>query len=188
VRAALDMRRELTSLNERWAAAGQRVWTIGIGINFGAVLVGNIGAPQRMEFTVIGDAVNVASRIEGATKQLGEDILIAGGVAQLAKPEIASQPVGAIRVKGRHRPLAVYRVVGESKDLDGPQIEWLEKFETGFVALLARDFISAREAFAFCAKVRPADPDAAARLAEAEEFCETPPGPDWDGSLSLGSK
>jgi adenylate cyclase len=188
VRAALQMRRELARLNERWGAAGQPRWTIGIGINFGAVLVGNIGAPQRMEFTVIGDAVNVASRIEGATKQLGEDILVAGSVAQLTKTEIASQPVGAIRVMGRSGPLAVYRVIGESRDLGDNEREWLEKFEAGFTALLTRDFEAAKAAFAFCLQARPGDIETAARYAEAADFCKTPPGPDWDGSLNLRTK
>jgi adenylate cyclase len=120
-RATLEMRRRLSILNksltERAKAAGQSptLIMIGIGLNSGDALVGNLGARQRLNYSVIGDNVNLASRIEGVSKGFGLDILI-GEQTRNAAPDFAAIPIGDIFVKGKSLPARLYALIG------GPEV------------------------------------------------------------------
>jgi adenylate cyclase len=112
VRAAVRMRQALKHLNERLAARGITELKTGIGIHTGEVVAGNIGSEKRMEYTVIGDAVNLASRLESSTKDLGVNVLISEDTYKLLKDEIQTRPVKEITVKGRAQPVMTYEVLG----------------------------------------------------------------------------
>jgi len=112
VRAAIDMRKSLANLNERLTARGAEPLRTGIGIHTGDVVAGNIGSEQRMEYTVIGDPVNVASRLESNTKALGVDVLISDVTYQETKDIIEATPIEALTLKGRAEPVMIYSVTG----------------------------------------------------------------------------
>ena len=112
VRAAVRMRRALTKLNERLAERGIPPLRTGIGIHTGPVIAGNIGSERRMEYTVIGDAVNLASRLESSTKELGVNVLISEDTWALVKHAVVGRPVKEIHVKGRAAPVMTYEVLG----------------------------------------------------------------------------
>ncbi len=110
VQAALGMREALIRLNERLAKRGAQPLAIGIGIHTGEAVVGNIGSPEKMEYTAIGDTVNVASRIEGLTKSLKAQILISGETYHALQGRIPAIPLGQESVKGRTQMVQVYAV------------------------------------------------------------------------------
>jgi adenylate cyclase len=112
VRAAVRMRRALFDLNQKLAERGRPGLRTGIGIHTGEVVAGNIGSEKRMEYTVIGDAVNLASRLESNTKDLGVNILISEDTYALTKHVIEVRPMREITVKGRGAPVMTYEVLG----------------------------------------------------------------------------
>ena len=114
VRCAIEMAQRLSEMGEKWAATGQNVLRNGIGINTGMCFVGNIGSVRRMDYTVIGDTVNLASRLEALTKEVGVQILFAESTAEKLPPEIRTKYVTTAQVKGRTQGVRVYTV--EPKD------------------------------------------------------------------------
>jgi adenylate cyclase len=112
VRAAVRMRQALKHLNERLTERGIPRLRTGIGIHTGEVVAGNIGSEKRMEYTVIGDAVNLASRLESNTKDLAVNVLISEDTYELTKHAIEARPVKEITVKGRKQPVMTYEVLG----------------------------------------------------------------------------
>jgi adenylate cyclase len=118
-RAALEMIAVLKGpVTESLQAGGFPVFNIGIGLHYGPVVMGNIGSAARMDYTVIGDAVNVASRVEGQTKEFGMAVIITQDCLEAASGEFSAELVGERQVKGRERPVRMYSLV----DPDNPGI------------------------------------------------------------------
>jgi adenylate cyclase len=112
VKAALNMRKALVALRQQWQQQGQPILFNGIGISFGEVIAGNIGSIQRLEYTVIGDTVNIASRVEGLTKEFGTDILITDSLYELVQPEVDAVFLGEHPLRGRDSKVGLYSLVG----------------------------------------------------------------------------
>jgi class 3 adenylate cyclase len=113
-RAALDIVRGLERANQAWQARGKHPLRVRVGINSASVLVGNIGSPDRLSYTAIGDGVNVASRLEGKNKELGSSICISDTTYQLAKGHIVVKPLNLVSVKGRTGEFMVYELLDTS--------------------------------------------------------------------------
>ena len=120
IRACLMMRRSLLDFNKDRGTPDKPILRIGCGINTGYVLAGQIGSSKRMEYTVIGDTVNTASRIEALNKPFGTDILISENTYKLLKDRIIVEPMQPIKVKGKVAPLQIYAVINY-KNAEGPQ-------------------------------------------------------------------
>jgi adenylate cyclase len=191
VRSALKMRRHLHELNEERKAINLIPLRIGIGLNHGAgVLVGLIGASSQMEFTVMGDAVNTASRLEGLTKEFKTDLAISESVKELIGNDFLVRRLGLIVLKGKSEATVVYEVLAEKSDLGASRMSpgGVERYETAFDDFLARRFAQAEAGFAACAKDYPDDHCAKTYLAASREFIVTPPPDDWDGRIVMTSK
>jgi adenylate cyclase len=191
VRSALMMRRGLRELNEERKAEGLIPLRIGIGLNHGVgVLVGLIGASSQMEFTVMGDAVNTASRLEGLTKEFKTDLVISESVRQLIGDNFLCRRLGLIVVKGKTEATVVYEVVAEKSDLSQSRMSaaGVARYEESFDHFLARRFAQAEAGFVACAKDYPDDHCVNEYLTASREFSTNPPPPDWDGRIVMTTK
>lgn len=147
VRASLLMQAELERLNRHAGRLG--ALSMGIGVHLGPVVLGLIGSPQHRSYTALGGTVNLASRMEGMTKQLGATVLISGDVAQhLERAEFVLRPLGTYAPKGAVAPLACFDVMGETRDadFDGPLREEMEASALAAQLLEGRDVEGAHQA------------------------------------------
>jgi adenylate cyclase len=113
VTTALNMIRRLKTLQEKWKEEGYPELDIGIGINLGVATVGNFGSTKRFDYTVIGDAVNAASRIEGLNKQYKSNIIISESTKRQLTLELKTEDLGEVPVKGKEKPIRIFRVLSD---------------------------------------------------------------------------
>jgi adenylate cyclase len=186
MRAALLMRTMLARLNTRWKNDPARVQLkMGIGVNQGEVIVGNIGHPLRMEFTVLGDGVNTASRLESATKLYHCDILVGGKVEELTRGRFLFRRVDLVTLKGKAKPEEVFTPLADASESAPP---WLDKYHRA-VALYRRGaFREAAEIFRSVNNELGGDSLCEMYLARCENYERTPPHAGWDGSHTLTEK
>lgn len=189
VRTALKMHASLARLNERWAKEGRLALAMGIGVNQGEVIVGNMGSPEKMEFTVIGDAVNLASRLEGLTKEYHSSTLIGENVEQLVRGHFHLRTVALVTVKGKTKPVATFSVLGESKDpLPEAQREFLRLYEEGILQYRSRRFTEAVATFSHCLRLEKDDFLSAEYLKESLHLLANPPDDSWTGVAVMTKK
>jgi adenylate cyclase len=190
VRAALKMVRELRELNEERQAEKLVPLRIGIGLNHGDALVGLIGASSRPEFTVMGDAVNIASRLEGLTKTFGADLAIGESLRQFLGDHFLVRRLGLIQLKGKTQSTVVYEVLAEKHHTADSRFapRAVEHYEEAFDHFLARRFAEAQAGFNAFAKDYPDDYCVKTYLQATGDFITQPPPPEWDGRVIMETK
>ena len=156
MRAALRCQEKLRELNDEFAAEGLPQLGMRVGINSGEVIVGNIGSRQRFEYTVIGDAVNLASRLEGINKPYGTKVICGSLAAQMAAGEMVLRRLDRVRVKGKQVPEEIFEVVAARQAAPAGISGGLHEFEKGLRLYFAGDFSAAREIFLALADDAPA--------------------------------
>jgi adenylate cyclase len=187
VSTALDMQTQLATYNEERRRRGQRPIDIGIGISTGEVVCGNIGSEKRMDYTAIGDGVNLASRLEGVNKTYGTSILVSESTWERVRDRIATREVDIVQVKGRREPTRVFEVLGPHP-LPAEQAQRLAAFERGLRAYRGREWEEAIAAFAGVLERAPEDGPARLYLDRARQFLESPPPPSWAGVHVMETK
>ena len=184
VRAALGMRKMLAKLNEGWQTEGVIPLAFGVGINHGDAVVGNIGSyepHERLDPTVIGDSVNLASRLEALTRQYRLDILIGASVAELVRDEFYLRSVDLVQVKGKTEPVEVFTLVGSRKDDVDPEFfKWLQSYEEGITKFRGRQFTEAKILFSQFLEFYPDDFLAKMYLDRALRYEKAPPDESWN--------
>ncbi len=187
VSTALEMRKYLARLNVNWKQRGITELSFGIGINHGEVIVGNLGSEQKMEVSVIGDAVNLASRLEGLTKEYKLDLLIGETMVPLVEERFTLRSVDSVQVKGKTKPVHVFTVMAD-KEAGGEPPVWLERYEHGIGLYRTRRFAEALAAFEECARAAPEDYLIELYLKRCRELVANPPGAEWDTVFVMKSK
>jgi adenylate cyclase len=184
VRAAHGMRKVMVKLNEEWRARGTNPLAFGVGINHGDAIVGNIGSyepHERLDPTVIGDAVNLASRLEALTRQYHVDILMGARVAELVRDEFYLRPVDVVQVKGKSEPVDVFTLVGSrNDDVDQEFLKWLQSYEEGIQKFRGRQFTEAKILFSQFLEFFPEDSLAKMYLERALRYEKAPPDESWN--------
>lgn len=186
VRAMLRMNEAMKTLNERWEGQPDRVpLAIGAGLNHGEAVVGNIGHVRRMEFTVLGDPVNLAARLESATKQYHQTMLVGETVQKLTADQFLYRRVDRMKVKGKTQGILVYSPLSPAGETPPA---WLDDYERGLDAYWACDFTAARDLMKQALQDSGGDALCALFIERCDHFISTHPPPDWDGSWVLTSK
>ncbi len=183
-RAALGMRRELKKLNDGWRAQNRLTLGMGVGINQGEVIIGNIGSyepNERLDPTVIGDSVNLASRLEGLTRIYGVDILVGPTAGDLIRDDFHLRSVAHAQVKGKTKPVEVYTLVGARTDgVSAEELKCLEIYEKGIARFRGREFTQAKQFFGEFLEKYPNDSLATLYLDRAGDYEAEPPPDDWN--------
>ncbi|HOY60628.1 MAG TPA: adenylate/guanylate cyclase domain-containing protein [Verrucomicrobiota bacterium] len=175
-RAAWRLQERLEGLARQWQAEGKPRWRTRLGLHTGGVVVGNIGSENRMNYTLIGDAVNLASRMEGLNKHFGTCILISEGTLESAAPAVLTRPISRVVVKGKMRGVLVHELRGLAGEVSPHQRDLADATASAFALFEARDFVRAREAYQAILGSHPDDPVArwmAVRCAELDRANES---------------
>jgi adenylate cyclase len=158
-----------------------------IGVNSGQMLVGNIGSDFRLNYTVIGDAVNVASRLEGANKEYCTEIIIGEETRRLAGDHIHVRELDRLMVYGRVGGLAIYELLRMAERGAGPP-SWVALYDSGLAAYRARNFAGAMSFFQQLLAVQASDQPARIMLERCSQFLKSPPGEDWGATNAMKAK
>ncbi len=161
---------------------------IRIGIATGEALVGSIGSQYMMSFTVMGDTVNLASRLEGVNKAYGSRCLISEATAKACNAEVELREIDRLVVVGQSQPQTVFEIMGKKGALASEQIALRTHYAEGLAAYRARRWDEARIAFAAALEAMPGDGPSAALMTRIGEFEQSPPPDDWDGARHLETK
>jgi adenylate cyclase len=184
--SAMDMKEDLWRLGEEFKARGWPALHIGIGLNTGAMSVGNMGSEFRMAYTVMGDAVNLGSRLEGLSKNYGVTIVVSEST-RAAVPDFAYRGLDRVRVKGKLEPVSIYEPVGPEATLDAATRHELHQWDAVVAAYLAQDWDEATRLLGELRAV--ADCKLYALYAERiAHFRAEPPPADWDGVYTYTTK
>ncbi len=188
VLAAVDMKKRLRELQEKWRKAGMEEFHARIGIHSGKATVGNMGSRSRMDYTIMGDAVNLASRLEGANKYYGTSAMLSGSTYEGAREHIDVRHLDVIRVVGKTEPVSIYELLGKRGALPDKIYAMLEKYDRGREHFINRDWKEARQLFRQGIKVVPDDGPCLKYIERCEGYIKNPPKKSWDGVYVLKGK
>jgi class 3 adenylate cyclase len=185
VLAALEMQEAIREVNELHLSEGRPVFKTGIGINFGHVIVGNIGSQKKMDYTIIGDPVNYGSRLEGLTKLYRQDIIVSKSIFRKVKERVPTRFLDFVQAKGKTTGQSIYTV---ARELTEAQKQGWKVYHDGIRLFYKRRFDSARTYFRKVLEYTPDDYLAREYLERCNRYISLPPPPDWNGVNIMTSK
>jgi len=187
VAAALAMQRRARELSSSFVARGWPALAIGVGVNSGAMRVGDMGSQVRRAYTVMGDAVNLGSRLEGLTRPYGVDVLI-GQETRARLPDWVCREVDRVRVKGKHEPVSIFEPLGPRTTLSAGVQEQVSRWHEMLRQIRLMQWDTARCTLQRLEAEDPGKPLHALYRQRLDRLEAEPPGPDWDGVTTFESK
>jgi adenylate cyclase len=179
-KAALEMTRRLGDLKRGRTEKGIDRLAVGISLNTGVVTVGNLGSQHFMDYTVIGDAVNLGYRLEGLNKTYGTSIIVSESTAQGLDTRFVLRELDRVRVKGKGNAVGIFELMGLREELDGERLYLIETFEAGLEQYKKREWERARQTFHRVLEGRADDGPSLLYLQRISRLLKNPPGPDWE--------
>jgi adenylate cyclase len=186
--AALENQARLAELREEFIRIGLPPVFARIGINTGEMIIGNLGSSQRFDFTVIGDSVNLASRLEGAGKEYGTAILISEETYRHAQAAVEVRELDLLQVKGKQLPVRIYELVAKKGGLGPGQKRAYELFAEALALYRKQEWEEASRRLQQVLELNPEDGPAKTFIRRCQSYKANPPGPGWDGVYRLTTK
>jgi len=184
-RAALDMQAKTEVLQTDWQAQSLPRLSARLGLHTGSVVAGNVGSRERFNYTVLGDTVNLASRLEGVNKVYGTRILISEETYRQVKDVMLGRELDQVQVKGRAQPVTIYELLGSFPPGGTPS--WLRHFAAGLQAYRQQQWEEASQAFGEVLLLKPGDRPTQVFLGRCRFYAVAPPPSDWQGVFVLDS-
>jgi adenylate cyclase len=188
--AAIRMKKIEDQLNKQFAEGNLAPSSLltRIGINTGDMVVGNMGTARKMDYTIMGNAVNLAARLEGVNKQYGTWILTSEYTQAEGGDAFLFRKLDRVRVVGINTPIRLFQVVDEAREAPSEVREAVEMFHAGIDAFENRDWDKARSTFTEVQRIIPDDGPSTSFLKRIDAYVETPPPDNWDGVFNLTAK
>jgi len=184
-KTALEMLEELKILNKKWSLENKPILDIGIGINTGFMHVGNMGSNVLFDYTVIGDSVNLASRLEGINKIFGTSVIISDDTYDAVKSYFTCRELDFVRVKGKAKPVKIYELISHSV---GERPEWIATYEEGLVLYRQGKFTEALEIFKKVLKIKDNDYPSKLFIERCNLLIKSGTSKTWDGVFDITQK
>ncbi|MCX6137767.1 MAG: CHASE2 domain-containing protein [Ignavibacteriales bacterium] len=186
--AAVEMQEEIDVLREKWTSEGKPDIHVRIGLNTGDMVVGNMGGRGKFDYTVIGDSVNLGSRLEGANKQYGTYMMVSERTQDLAKEKFVFRELDLLVVKGKTKPIKVFELIGRNDgSIPQSRLDAVAAYSIGLRLYRQRDFAGAIAQFQNALTINP-DAPSGLYIERAQFYLQSPPSPDWDGVFVLKTK
>ena len=186
--AAIQQKKRLEEMQEVWRAAGKDILTVRMGINSGVAVVGNMGSRTRFDYTVMGDSVNLASRLEGVNKVYNTCAMISSSTYDYVKDAIEVRRLDSIRVVGKNEPVIIYEVLDTKGALSDKTYSMIEKYYKGLELFQERRWQEAIDAFKKALKIVSDDGPSLTFIERCQTYMKEPPPKNWDGVYRLTSK
>ena len=187
-KAAIDMKKRLREMQEKWRSVGQHELFVRMGMNTGLAVVGNMGSKMRMDYTAMGDSVNLASRLEGANKWYGTTAMISENTYTNVKDHVDVRKLDTIRVIGKTEPIVIYELFGIKGTLPQKVYDVIELYNKGLEMFGEHQWKKALKFFTDALEILPDDGPSKTYVGRCEDYMKKPPSKNWDGVYSLKSK
>jgi len=186
--AAIKQQTTLATLREEWKIEGLPEVHIRIGINSGPMVVGNMGTQSSMNYTMMGDHVNLAARLEGVCKAYRVPILMSKDTYLLVRDRVAARFVDRVRVVGRSQPVDLYQPLGERQDMSDEQLQESRMYEKAWSMMLHGQYKESLQVMAKLYAMSPSDGLYEVMMARLKIYMKNPPSDDWTGVFNLKNK